>query len=492
MLHGELASGGMATVHLGRLRGPVGFSRTVAIKKLHPQYAKDPEFVNMFLDEARLAGRIRHPNVVPTLDVVSRDGEIFLVMEYVQGESLSRLLRGAQSRGEQVPPRIAATILSGVLHGLHAAHEAKTERGEPLGIVHRDVSPQNVMVGVDGVAHVLDFGVAKAAGRMSTTREGQIKGKLSYMAPEQLNGGAVTRQSDIYAAAVVLWETLTNRRLYEGDNEAAVLVKVIEGRVVPPSKLVPGVSQELDFVVLRSLARDPANRFATAREMALALERGVGFAAPSEVGEWVDAIAHEELAKRARRVADIERRCASAIDSAPELESGIAERPMMEDAPGESVSGIRAGELPSQVSTISVSKSEHYPGLPPRKKERAILWPAIAGAAILAALTMAVLLASRSPRSPAPAGISAPSLSLTTPLTAATPLPATEAPHASAANTGTSSIAVAPTPPPALPTPRPSPPRPVARPAAPKPPSECDPPFTRDAQGHKHYKLSCL
>jgi hypothetical protein len=209
------------------------------------------------------------------------------------------------------------------------------------------------------------------------------------------------------------------------------------------------------------------------------------------VGVWVDGIAHEELATRARRVADIERRCASAIDSAPELESGIAERPMMEDAPGESVSGIRTGELPSQVSTISVSKSEHDPGLPRQKKERAILWPAIAGAAVLAAMTMAVLLASRSPRSPAPAGVSPPSLSLTTPLSVATPLPPAEAPHASAANTGTSSIAVVAPPPPA-PAPRPGPPRPVARPAAPKPPSECDPPFTRDAQGHKHYKLSCL
>src|SRR5262245_51026591 len=164
-LHGELASGGMATVHLGRLLGPVGFSRTVAIKRLHAQYAQDPEFVSMFLDEARLAARIRHPNVVPTLDVVATSGELFLVMEYVPGESLSRLARAARDRMERMPPRIVSAIMSGVLHGLHAAHEAKSERGEPLGIVHRDVSPQNVLVGTDGVARVLDFGVAKAAGR---------------------------------------------------------------------------------------------------------------------------------------------------------------------------------------------------------------------------------------------------------------------------------------------------------------------------------------
>src|SRR5689334_7609894 len=209
----------MATVHFGRLIGPVGFSRTVAIKRLHPQFAKDPEFVSMFLDEARIAARVRHPNVVPTLDVVATEGEMFLVMDYVQGESLSRLTRGLRARDSRIPPDIAVTILAGALHGLHAAHEAKDEQGQPLEIVHRDVSPQNILIGTDGVPRVLDFGVAKAAGRLQTTREGQIKGKISYMAPEQLHGGRVTRQTDIYAAAVLLWETLTGQRLYEGDNE---------------------------------------------------------------------------------------------------------------------------------------------------------------------------------------------------------------------------------------------------------------------------------
>ena len=150
-LYGEIAAGGMATVHFGRLLGPVGFSRTVAIKRLHPQFAKDPEFVSMFLDEARLAARIRHPNVVPTLDVVATQGELFLVMDYVQGESLSKLIRIAREQGGCIPGRITAGILVGALHGLHAAHEAKNERGEPLGIVHRDISPQNVLVGSDGV-----------------------------------------------------------------------------------------------------------------------------------------------------------------------------------------------------------------------------------------------------------------------------------------------------------------------------------------------------
>src|SRR5688572_13695305 len=164
----------MATVHFGRLVGPVGFSRTVAIKRLHERLARDPDFVAMFLDEARLAARIRHPNVVPTFDVVAMEQELFLVMEYVQGDSLSRLMKVVRARNESVDPAFAVTIMTGVLHGLHAAHEATNERGEPLGIVHRDVSPQNVLVGVDGVPRVLDFGVAKAAGRAQTTKDGQL------------------------------------------------------------------------------------------------------------------------------------------------------------------------------------------------------------------------------------------------------------------------------------------------------------------------------
>src|ERR1700722_14969633 len=219
-LYAEIASGGMATVHLGRLMGTGGFSRTVAIKRLLPQLARDPDFVAMFMDEARVAARIRHPNVVPTLDVLAADGQLLLVMEYVHGESLGRLLRTLRAERKRVPPAIASAILCGALHGLTAAPEAKSSgEGEPLGIVHRDVSPQNVLVGVDGVARVLDFGIAKAAGRTQTTREGNVKGKFAYMAPEQMNGEAVGRATDVYAAAVCLWETLTGERLFDADTE---------------------------------------------------------------------------------------------------------------------------------------------------------------------------------------------------------------------------------------------------------------------------------
>jgi serine/threonine-protein kinase len=186
VLYGEIASGGMATVHFGRLLGPAGFARPVAIKRLHAQFARDPDFVKMFFDEARLAARIAHPNVVPTLDVVAADGEVFLVMEYVRGASLAQLIRTVRRSGERVQPLICVGIVSGMLHGLHAAHEARNDRGERMDLVHRDVSPQNVLVGTDGVPRLLDFGVAKASGRLQTTRDGQLKGKLAYMAPEQV------------------------------------------------------------------------------------------------------------------------------------------------------------------------------------------------------------------------------------------------------------------------------------------------------------------
>jgi len=310
----------MATVHLGRLLGPVGFSRTVAIKRLHAQFASDPEFVSMFLDEARLAARIRHPNVVPTLDVVATGGELFLVMDYVPGESIARLSRVLKERHQTLPTRVLSAVMAGVLHGLHAAHEAKDERGHPLGIVHRDMSPQNVLIGTDGVARVLDFGVAKAAGRMQTTREGQIKGKLSYMPPEQLRGATVNRQSDIYAAGVMLWELVTGQRLFAGDNEGAIVAKILEGKVEAPSKvLMRGLSpqqtltndmlrglESLDSTILRAVASDPTERYATAREMAVEIERKLQPATGSEVADWVEVIAKEVLHSRAAMVAEIE------------------------------------------------------------------------------------------------------------------------------------------------------------------------------------------
>ncbi len=352
-LYGEIASGGMATVHYGRLLGPAGFSRTVAIKRLHAGYAKDPEFVSMFLDEARLAARIRHPNVVPTLDVVATSGELFLVMEYVQGESLGRLVRAMSTRGETTLPSIVAAVMSGVLHGLHAAHEATSEQGKPLGIVHRDVSPQNILVGTDGVTRVLDFGVAKAVGRLQTTREGQIKGKLAYMPPEQLRGEKMTRQADIYASSVVLWETLTGRRLFSGDNEGVIVARILESKVEPPGRLVPGLPEAFDELTLRGLSRDPSKRFATAREMALALERCVGLAPASEIGAWVETMATHVLAMRAKRIAEIE----SSSPSGVRLEPARADAASRESRSSPNFLDFMQASSHTQTATRPASKS---------------------------------------------------------------------------------------------------------------------------------------
>lgn len=305
-VYGEVASGGMATIHLGRLNGPVGFSRTVAIKRLHPQYAKDPDFVAMFLDEARLAARIQSPNVVQTIDVVNEGGALFLVMEYVQGESFSRLWRTVTSAGGRVPLAIIGAVIGGMLHGLHAVHEATDENGVPLGIVHRDVSPQNVIVGIDGIARVLDFGVAKAAGAMQHTRDGQLKGKLQYMAPEQLSGAPSARTIDIYAAAIVLWEALTGTLLFDGENDARIFARVLEADAPPPSHLVPEIPDAVDAIVMKGLEKDPARRWQTAREMALALEAAIRCAPASEVGPWCEALAESALAKRAAQVRELE------------------------------------------------------------------------------------------------------------------------------------------------------------------------------------------
>jgi serine/threonine-protein kinase len=296
---GEIASGGMASVLYGRLKGPAGFARAVAIKRLHPHIAREPDFVSMFIDEARICARLSHVNIVPTLDVIEVPSELCLVMEYVHGASLDVLVDLARERAKPIPVRIAIALLSGVLHGLHAAHESRGDHGEPLSVVHRDVSPQNVLVGEDGVARVLDFGIAKAAGKLRTTPSGEVKGKLAYMAPEQFRGGPVDRRVDVYGAATVLWEVLVGRPLFEGENESAVVYRVLNDEHVPPSRERDDIPAELEAIVLKGLSRDASERFASAREMANALERTVGGASQSEVSEWVREVAGDLLDARA-------------------------------------------------------------------------------------------------------------------------------------------------------------------------------------------------
>lgn len=307
LLCDAIASGGMATVHLARLMGPEGFSRTVAVKQLHPQFSRDPEFVAMFLDEARLASRVRHPNVVSPLDVISCPPELFMVMEYVHGVSLSRLLK--QEALQFVPARVAAAIVSQVLLGLHAAHEARGEGGEPLELVHRDVSPQNIMVCKDGVARIVDFGIAKAKARSHQTDPGMLKGKVGYMAPEQVTLQSVDRRADVFAVGVVLWELLAGRRLFSGDSPAASVQKLLHSEIDLPSRRVPDLPPLLDRVVLQALARPAGERFQSARAMAEALDQAVAPCSTLELASWVESLAGDELRTRAELVLDVEGLC---------------------------------------------------------------------------------------------------------------------------------------------------------------------------------------
>ena len=306
-LYGEIASGGMASVHFARFVGADGVARTVAVKRAHPHLARETDFALMFLDEARLASRIQHPNVVPTLDVLAVPPELLLVMEYVHGESLWKLVRTSGERAERIPAPIAAAILVDTLRGLHAAHEATDEHGAPLRIVHRDVSPQNILVGADGISRLVDFGIAKAVGRLHSTRDSSVKGKYAYMAPEQVHGEPVSRLTDTYAAGIVFWELLTGERLFAGKTEAETIHKCLVGRVLPPSRFAPDLAPAIDEITKRALSRDPARRYATAHEMAVDIEVCLPPAERSEVGAWVRRMAGDVLRARAAAVAGIER-----------------------------------------------------------------------------------------------------------------------------------------------------------------------------------------
>ncbi len=301
VLYAPIARGGMATIHIARLVGDDGFSRIVAAKRLHPQFTEDPDFVAMFRDEAEIASKIHHPNVVPVLDIVLDGEEVVLVQEYVHGVPLDRLFRAACASRDGIPVRVAVAIASGILSGLHAAHETTDETGQPLGVIHRDVSPQNVMVSVDGIPRLLDFGIAKASSSAHVTREGLLKGKLAYMAPEQVRGDDATRATDVYACGVVLWELLAMRRLHAGRTDAQILAAVLHEEA-PRLDVV----ERLASVVAKATASAPGDRYATAADMFSALVRAAPAASALEVAAWAKARGAEYLERRQQVLASNE------------------------------------------------------------------------------------------------------------------------------------------------------------------------------------------
>jgi tRNA A-37 threonylcarbamoyl transferase component Bud32 len=303
----EIASGGMATVFLANLSGVGGFRRFVAIKRLHPHLAKEQEFVEMFLDEARLAAGIHHPHVVPILEVGASERGYYLVMEYIEGDTLARLLARAATSGHKLPSTIGTRVVVDMLSGLHAAHELRDEHGNPTELVHRDVSPQNILVGIDGNTRITDFGVARAASRLSATRAGQLKGKIAYMAPEQAVGDpSVDRRADIFSSGIVLWEVLAARRLFKAENEAATLSRVISEPIPDICAVNPEIDPAVGAVVMKALARDRDDRYSTCQDFADELERTAraagAIASSREVATYVGEVIGQEIAQQREAV----------------------------------------------------------------------------------------------------------------------------------------------------------------------------------------------
>lgn len=290
----EIASGGMATVYLA-VHGLEGFQNTVAVKRIHPHLAKDKQFVDMFVDEAHIAARINHPYVCRVFDFgKTGEGSYYIAMEFLRGEPLSRVFktltpdRVADSRH----PTIIARLIANLAEGLHAAHTLKDTHGQCLDVVHRDVTPQNLFVLCDGTVRVTDFGIARARVRSHQTEGGRIKGKLSYMSPEQLNQQLVDCRSDLWSLGVVTWELLTGRRLFRAGSEGETVLSVLSRPIPPPSRFAGGVPRQLDAIVLRALSRDPELRYSSARELVRALETFLASASDTvptmDIADWLE------------------------------------------------------------------------------------------------------------------------------------------------------------------------------------------------------------
>ena len=412
MLFGAIGAGGMATVHIGRRVGAGGFARLVAIKRLHARLSLDREVVHAFLDEARIAARVTHPNVVSIHDVVLDGDEVLLVMEYVPGRALSLLAGAERLEGRPVPPAVAAAISLDLLRGLQAAHEARDERGRELGVIHRDVSPHNVLVGTDGVARVLDFGIAKALGRLQTTGTGAIKGKLAYMAPERLLDHEVTVSVDIYAAAIVVWEMLAGARYFDGPSDETMLPRVQAAAYRP---LEAPALAAASAVLERALRPDPAERPATASELSRALQGVLAVASQEEVAAWVQRVAGKELAASAHAISEIEQ---SSVSPAPSSEKAL---PQGEEPKARAArSGV--GNVPeTSIPVVGGPRPGGGAADAPRSRSRLVVTVALASAALALVVVFGGLASSRSTAVHAAAPVTPPTEPL--PTISAPPLP---------------------------------------------------------------------
>ncbi len=291
----ELAQGGMGRVYLARERGESGFTRLVALKRIHDHLAREKAFVHMFLDEARIASRIQHPHVCTVFDFGRAGDAYFIAMEYLRGLPLSEVLRELGTKPPSASPQryaITAHLLAQACEGLHAAHELRDQEGKLLQVVHRDVSPHNLFVGFDGTLRVLDFGIARAVDRISESTTGRVKGKFAYMAPEQALGKEVDRRADVFSVGVVLWELCTLERLFKRDSPAETVLNVVHEVTPRPSERVADVPPELERICMRALAKNPDERYPNARQMGRALVRAAAaIGPPITAGDIADFMA---------------------------------------------------------------------------------------------------------------------------------------------------------------------------------------------------------
>jgi serine/threonine-protein kinase len=318
----------MGTVYLARTGGIGGFQRLVALKVMHEHLAEHEGYVKMFLDEARLAARIHHPNVVPIVDVGDDGGRLYLVMDYVEGTAASKLVNAANKAGGPMPPAVAIRIVLDTLRGLHSAHQLTGDDGELLGLVHRDVTPHNILVGVDGVARLTDFGVARAEARLYQTQGAELKGKVQYMSPEQLMSGDIDRRADVFAAGVVLWELLAGARLFAEDSPQRVFYNVLYAPIPPVTDFAVNVPSTVARVCAKALERDTRARWATAEELADALEEAAterGLVATHKmVASTLESLLGRELADRRERTRVLARAPIEPDGSTPDLRSDVA------------------------------------------------------------------------------------------------------------------------------------------------------------------------
>lgn len=295
----RLNSGGMAEVYRAKIIGEASFQRLVAIKVMLPQLVEDEQFISMFIDEAKLASRLAHPNIVQICELGRIRGQLYIAMDLVVGHDLRRVIKRVSKRGEQLPLKVAAYVVARAAEGLDFAHRQTTPDGRALGLVHRDVSPQNILISYDGDVKVVDFGIAKAEERATKTSAGVLKGKLSYMSPEQATGRSIDRRADIFSLGTVLYEAIAGKKLFEGESDLSILDKVRRVDIAPMQQLLPSVPTAVHDILRRALALDPAERFDSASDMAEAIEplliddRSI-FGA-KQVGMWMHALYADEL-----------------------------------------------------------------------------------------------------------------------------------------------------------------------------------------------------